>query len=291
MQINMHHRETAVASLTGVGLSPSAPQNGARPIRDARDRILAGMVQAGLVQEAICSFLAITLGALRDQLVELDVPTPADRPMRRASGKNPWTVGDVQLLISLWIANIHPDAMSHQLKRSPNAIRAKARRIGLYRRERGALVKTIAPPAAPQETLKEDAKSIRSRGGKARRGPRIKWTKELDLEIARRWLAWQCRHGIARDLGLSESQVRTRATRMGLPPRTDSDSRKKIVSDYVKDRPYDRSLHLKGEIKWCVLGQMYYFAYRNGPRTCPKIMKTKAYKESRSGIGEAYLHL
>jgi len=39
---------------------------------------------------------------------------------------------------------------------------------------------------------------------------------------------------------------------------------------------------------WCQQGNMNYWTTRNGPRTSPKIMKTKRYKELRSGLGESY---
>ena len=58
-----------------------------------------------------------------------------------------------------------------------------------------------------------------SADGAKRARQRIAWNDDLDLELARRWFAWQCRKGIARDLKLSEAAVRSRATCMGLPPR------------------------------------------------------------------------
>lgn len=60
----------------------------------------------------------------------------------------------------------------------------------------------------------------------------------IDEQIMWRWCAWQSRFGIARDLGLTEGQVRSRASLMGLPAR----DRTKLVPDFVEGRPYDQSL-------------------------------------------------
>ena len=128
---------------------------------------------------------------------------------------------------------------------------------------------------------------LQSANGAKRARQRIAWNDDLDLELARRWFAWQCRKGIARDLKLSEAAVRSRATRMGLPPR----DRKKIVPDYVVGRPYDRSLEDSRVKRRCEQGKMFFFGTRNGPHTSPKIMQTRRYKELRRGLGEASLHL
>lgn len=61
---------------------------------------------------------------------------------------------------------------------------------------------------------------------------------QIDAHIIGRWCAWQSRSGIAKDLGLTEGQVRSRASSMGLPVR----DRARIVPDYVEGRPYDPSL-------------------------------------------------
>jgi hypothetical protein len=119
------------------------------------------------------------------------------------------------------------------------------------------------------------------------RRQRLQWTDDLDEEVARRWFAMQCHRGIAKDLGVSPGAVRTRATRLGLPPR----DRKKIVPDYVEGRPYDRSLEMSRVKRRCHQGNIAFWGERNGPHTSPKVMQTKRYKELRRTVTDATLHL
>lgn len=103
------------------------------------DHVLAGMVAAGQGLEALCLFLNLTPDALLDRIVALDLSTPHDRPLRHPSGKTPWLAGDVRLLIQLWVVGTRVRRISERLDRSPGAIYAKARRLGLPRRARQAL--------------------------------------------------------------------------------------------------------------------------------------------------------
>jgi hypothetical protein len=128
------------------------------------DRVLCGMVRVGLVQEAICRFLLLTIETLSFHLVRLDLPTPSERAMRKPSGKRPWTDDEVRLLIKLWTAGLRTNEIAERLERSAGSVRSKARRLGLYRRSRRDLIKampateqaadTTAPPA-PVEIVAE----------------------------------------------------------------------------------------------------------------------------------------
>jgi len=104
------------------------------------DYVLAGMVAAGLGAEAISLYLGLARTALFERLVELGLPAPHDRPLRRAGGRNSWTTEDVQQLIAWWVAGIHVRSIAVGLGRSRSAIYAKRRRIGLPDRERKRLV-------------------------------------------------------------------------------------------------------------------------------------------------------
>jgi len=121
----------------------------------------------------------------------------------------------------------------------------------------------------------------------ARKRKRIQWTDELDLEIAKRWFAFQHHTGIAADMGLPEAAVRTRATRLGLPPR----DRKLVVQDFVEGRPYDRGLEESVVRRRCKQGNVFFWGKRNGPHTSPKVMQTKRYKTLRRGMADVSLHL
>ena len=74
------------------------------------DYVLAGMVAAGLGAEAISLYLGLARTALFERLVELGLPAPHDRPLRRAGGRNPWSTEDVQQLIAWWVAEFTSEA-------------------------------------------------------------------------------------------------------------------------------------------------------------------------------------
>ena len=314
---------------------------------DKFDRVLAGILSKGHVLEAVALYLCVSRQELLGHIARLGLPTPSMQPMRRPGGRRPWTVNEVHLLIDMWSQDIHVESIGVETGRSPGGVRSKARRLGLYRRERRNIIRspasgnsvpviatatavdeafaagsvaaigmsvsvvadtpdsaaTVAPidPAKDGCNLASEVDQdvsvhlnthfrqtqAESANGAKRARQRIAWNDDLDLELARRWFAWQCRKGIARDLKLSEAAVRSRATRMGLPLR----DRKKIVPDYVVGRPYDRSLEDSRVKRRCEQGKMFFFGTRNGPHTSPKIMQTRRYKELRRGLGEASLHL
>ena len=313
---------------------------------DKFDRVLAGILSKGHVLEAVALYLCVSAQELLGHITRLGLPTPSMLPMRRPGGRRPWTGNEIHVLIDMWSQDIHVECIGAETGRSPGGVRSKARRLGLYRRERRNVVRyqangsapviataasveeafaagsvaaigtsvsvvadtsVSAAPVAPIESAKDVCNPAvkvdqdvsvhlnthiphaqpASANGTKRARQRITWNDDLDLELARRWFAWQCRKGIARDLKLTEAAVRSRATRMGLPPR----DRKKIVPDYVVGRPYDRSLEDSRVKRRCEQGKMFFFGTRNGPHTSPKIMQTRRYKELRRGLGEASLHL
>jgi hypothetical protein len=102
------------------------------------DRVLAGMVAAGQGIEAICLFLSLSREALDDGLVRLGLRTPHDRPLRRPGPKG-WSVADVIRLIYWRATGVHPEDIGHRLGRSANAVRSKARRLGIPAPDRKAL--------------------------------------------------------------------------------------------------------------------------------------------------------
>lgn len=265
--------------------------------------VLSGMVGARLVQEAICAFLRLTVESLSAQVVLLGLPMPSDRAMRKPCGRRPWTVAEVRNLISLWCANLHVDIISRELDRSAGGVRSKAERIGLYRRRRQDLIKTMdylravygtsdaASPEAATPTIEDDEPAgdptPQSTGDKVKGAlSRIAWNDDLGRLVARRWFAGQDRFGIARDLGMRETQVRSRANALGLPPRG-----RKTIPDYIEGRPYDKTLEESRVKRRCIQGNIDFWGTRHGPRTSPKIMKTKGYKKLRSGPEEHHAHI
>jgi hypothetical protein len=102
------------------------------------DRVLAGMVGAGLGIGAICLYLDLSRAALDLSLVRLGLSTPHDRPLRRAAARG-WSVIDTRRLILWRQAGIHPDVIGIRLDRSANAVRGKARRLGIVPPDRKRL--------------------------------------------------------------------------------------------------------------------------------------------------------
>jgi hypothetical protein len=98
------------------------------------------MVAAGQGVQAICLYLGLTRAALDDHLVRLGLRPPHDRPLRNP-GPRGWSNLDTQRLIAWRVRGIHPETIGQRLCRSPNAVRAKARRLGIPRPDRKSLQK------------------------------------------------------------------------------------------------------------------------------------------------------
>ena len=109
------------------------------------DAALAGMVAAGQGILAICLYLGLTREALDDHIVRLGLRTPPDRPLRNPGPKG-WSTLQTIYLIVWRVAGIHPETIAQRLSqlgppRSANAVRAKARRLGIPRPDRKSLRK------------------------------------------------------------------------------------------------------------------------------------------------------
>ena len=131
------------------------------------DRVLAGMVAAGLGVEGICLYLGVSPDALDESLVRLGLRTPHNRPLRK-QGARGWPVFDTTRLIAWRATGIHPATIGERLGRSANAVRTKARRLGIPVPDRRSLRRvdpaTLADPlpgfafgAAPSRAAAQDA--------------------------------------------------------------------------------------------------------------------------------------
>ena len=96
------------------------------------DALLQGMVGAGLFLEALCAYLNLARELLFTHIIRLGLPTPPDTPLRKPSTRG-WTIQEIQWLIAWRSSGVHPEIIGQQLSRprSANAVRAKARRLGL----------------------------------------------------------------------------------------------------------------------------------------------------------------
>lgn len=112
----------------------------ARAIVFPFDKVLGGMAGAGLCAEALCQFLGMTRSRLDEHIVRLNLKTPGDKPLRRPNSKG-WSIDDTKRLIAWRCVGVHPEVIGARLskQRSANAVRAKARRLGLEAPPRKAL--------------------------------------------------------------------------------------------------------------------------------------------------------
>jgi len=108
-------------------------------------RVLTGMVAKGHGIELLCLYLGLARTALLDLVVDLHLPTPHDRPLRKPGGRNPWLFSDTALFIVLWIAGWRAESLGLRFGRSRGSIWAKARQLGLPGRDRKLL---FSPPAS-----------------------------------------------------------------------------------------------------------------------------------------------
>ena len=107
--------------------------------------VLAGLVAKGHGIELLCLYLGLARTALLDLVVDLDLPTPHDRPLRKLGGRNPWPFSDTALFIVLWMAGWRAESLGLRFGRSRGSIWAKARQLGLPGRDRRLL---FSPPAS-----------------------------------------------------------------------------------------------------------------------------------------------
>ena len=63
----------------------------------------------------------------------------AEKPLRRPTSANPWSVEHVRLLIALWLDNVSAASIAATLGRSPSSIHSKRRWLGLGVRDRKRL--------------------------------------------------------------------------------------------------------------------------------------------------------
>lgn len=119
------------------------------PVEHLPRRVLPSMVAHGLGLEALCLYLSLGRAALLQLIVDLDLPTPHDRPLRKLGGRNPWSFADTALFVVLWMACWHVESLGERFGRSKGSIWSKARRLGLPRRDR----KLVFRPPRPRGHL------------------------------------------------------------------------------------------------------------------------------------------
>lgn len=212
-----------------------------------RDRVLSGLIAQGHGREACAAYLGLTDEQLMSSVVRLDLPTPADRPMRRSSGPNAWDLGAVRKLIDFWIRDLATSRIATLLGRSPSSIRSKARWLGLYKRERLNILEEL--PLFPDIDIPAKRRQLT-------------WTDDLERWLADRWLSFQHHRAIARDMSamlgieVSPTSIASKAHRLELPKR-DAEF---LLQDYHPDyrrrhahllpRVVERRCKIRGRLFW-----------------------------------------
>lgn len=280
--VRLCHATPGGAAVRGLTkLASPAPAPAAAPrAPSALGLFLGGIVAAEHGASAICHMLGLSLECLLAQVVALGLPTPADKPLRKAGSRNPWTPAQVQQLIVLWPTNLYATAIADRIGRSAASVRYKARWLGLPSRERASLVRDVPdgallpllpppPPAAPAP--------VKHRGGRKKLALRVGEDREYEYvdyhEAGLRWFAGQHSVGIARDLGRRYSQTVNMCDRIELPPR--HHSRNQLTMDYDPNRRLEAFAGQQFVLRQCLVGGNWFWSTKNGPRISKAARKTQ----------------
>ena len=263
--------------LLAIGGSSALPSRQTR--RPTTDSSLVGMVEKGHGTEALCAFLGLVQIDLMARVVALNLRTPHNGVVRRRNGaRNAWQIGEIRQLIPLWECNLSSPAIASRLARSPGAVRAKARWLGLARRPRASLVSQPSLLPDPDQAGKGQA----SPGEPMRK--RTRWTNDYYGLVIDRFLAYQHYEGIARDLGLTPAQVRSKFMLLGLPGNRD---RALQTMEYRPDTQEAVALRAKYIKRICPeLGQLYVTLRGSRSLYCPAYLATEQYRYRAAYMGE-----
>lgn len=256
--------------------------------------LLAGLIGRHHGREAICAYLGIRGEDLLDRVVALDLPTPSDTPMRRRAGPRAWTLDDITRLIEAWIAASAVAIIGSQLHRSSSAVYAKVRWLGLPKRDRSRVLASGKQgvigdaPGAKQGRVRHVVQTADGRHIPIPTIPargHVRWSGELDLELANRYWANQHYEAIAAEWGLSPRTIASRACRLELPPR----DRAKLVAHYdpsIVAQNIAAARYLRREC--LVVPGWWFWSQRDGPRTSKRGQKIRA--RNGGGFGLALGH-
>ncbi len=129
---------------------PEWSQRYRRPVADPAgqpstlDLLLSGMAGGGHGVATLLFYLGLDEEEVRERAASLGLPEPAEKPLRRPTSANPWSVEDVRLLIALWLDNVSAASIAVTLGRSPSSVHGKRRWLGLGVRDRKRLAQRPA---------------------------------------------------------------------------------------------------------------------------------------------------
>ena len=247
-----------------------------QPSLSENEAALPGLVARGHGLDAISVFLQRSREEVLEGIVRLNLPTPHDRPFRAHSGPKAWNPADYLSFIQDWTAGLHAESIGLRFGRSAGAVWAKVRWLGLPKRDRStvfraesASVTGIAEGSPPSQIVEKACRSIVAVDGghltirKMLKRNQIFWTPDLDVELSNRYWANQHHTAIAREWGVTEGAIRSRANRLQLPPRGRSDLVEHYDPSVIKaniaeaNYVYRKCSHAKD---W------FFWAHRNGDR-------------------------
>ena len=233
----------------------------ARLAMEAFSAALPALAAAGHSLATIAFCLGVNVTWVLDQAVAMDLPTPSDRRMRKAGGKNPWTTEQIQQLVMLWPTNLYATCIAERIGRSPASVRYKAKWLGLPARGRATLVRKLAAGVAVAEpNLK--------RGG---------WTIDEGRELGDRHIRGQHTIAIAKHFRRPFGAVNSYAHQIGLDGRHSQGSR--MTMDYDPAAPKLPGFENK-VYRICNFNPEHWFwADKDGDRTSPASKKSKAYQD------------
>jgi hypothetical protein len=165
-----------------------AAGDGARagwPWSEAETALLRAQWPAGVPTAAIAAALGRSTMAVRQRALLLGLR----RPSGRAIAGRPWTADDLAQLRQRWLAGEPAADIAAALDRTSKAIRMKARKLALPRRQSGG-------------------------------GGRPRWTAPERDHLRRQWQAGIPVAEIAAALGRTSKAIREAARRLGLPRRS-----------------------------------------------------------------------
>jgi hypothetical protein len=198
--------------------------------------LLGGMVAKGHGIEALCLFLTLTRDALLDLVVQFDLPTPHDLPLRRPGGAQ-WKQRDFEILLDGWHNSWSAAYIGDRLGRSRGSVWYQARRLGLPKRERRLLhwpeqkaVEPLAKKAGSKQRYParwfvkgtDRVTELRSK----RNGLEVDWANSLEAYIDIGWRHWarQRTSRIAEDYGVSYRTITSQIWWLQPSPPKDSEN-------------------------------------------------------------------
>lgn len=260
-------------------------------------QVIPGMLAEGHGIQALCLFLTLTRDALLDLVVQLDLPTPHDRPVRRSGGKHAWQPSEFPVLLHGWLENWSAACLADQLRRSRGAIWSKTRRMGLLRRERRLLhwpehllPGTSPPPETvpdplPPKSIKRLPERWRVKGTdieltSKRNGSEVDWAGNTAALIELGMRAWggQRVAKIAVDFGVSYRTITSQLHWL----RVEDRPRGEQTDDYDRER---------AEANIRKAGHMMFYCKSDSrfPYWANRVRRTKSRRDVKVGFYDATL--